>query len=59
MEIPIETVLGRFLDQNPHEARISKRDRKGESTEQTSETRQERECNADEKGDKAKIDSKT
>ena len=59
MEIPTKTALGRFLDQNPHEARVSKRDRERESTEQTRETRQERESNSDEKRDKTEKDSET
>lgn len=46
MEIPTETVVGGFLDQDPREARIRKRDRKCKSTEQTGEARQERERNA-------------
>ena len=59
MEIPIETVFRRFLNQDPHEARISKCDRESESTEQPRKTRQKRESNTDEKRDKTKKDSET
>lgn len=35
MEIPTETVVGGFIDQDPHEARIRKHDQKCKSIEQT------------------------
>ena len=51
IEVPIEAVLCRLFDEDPHEARVRKCDWKCETSEQTSQAGEEWERHPDEEGD--------
>lgn len=59
IEIPVEAVLCRLFNENPHEARVSKCDWKCKSSQQTSQTGEEWKCHSYEEVYESIEDSKT